>query len=284
MPRRIPKPPRSLTEAWLRLGARRDRRSATNVLMEENRRRLIAELAPGRSFLDLGGMYAVAGDVSFWAEEAGATRVHLFDGMDPSDEFARKHAERGSRVTYQQADLHDPLDVQAAGHFDVTWCAGVIYHSPDPYRQLLHLRSMTTERLLLGSHVVPEPPGGIEGLCVFYPGRSPKEEQAFAVLHGDQAAAYPGATRPFIETPMLGYANMWWGFTPSALRALIHTAGFEILEEYRYTPVFMDIVARPAGTPDFIPQLGASRRRSRDLLSAIAAEERPQWWVVPDVS
>jgi hypothetical protein len=62
----------------------------------ENRRALVRRLAPGRSFVDLGGMFAVAGDVAFWAEEAGATRVLLFDGMDPSAEFAHKHAQRRS--------------------------------------------------------------------------------------------------------------------------------------------------------------------------------------------
>src|SRR5512145_1085344 len=104
--------PANLTEAWLQLGARRAGRELTKGGLWENRRALVERLAPGRSFMDLGGMFSVAGDVAFWAEEHGAERVLIFDGMDPSEEFQRKHAERNSHVSYQQGDLHDPVDVE----------------------------------------------------------------------------------------------------------------------------------------------------------------------------
>lgn len=45
-------------------------------------------------------MFQVAGEASFLAEEAGATRVVLLDGMDPSEEFQAKHAARSSAVRY----------------------------------------------------------------------------------------------------------------------------------------------------------------------------------------
>lgn len=45
---------------------------------------------------------------------------------------------------------------------------GVLYHSPDPYRLIEHLRRLTIETLILGNRVIPELPG-IEGACVFYP-------------------------------------------------------------------------------------------------------------------
>jgi len=99
---------------------------------------MIERLAPGSSFLDLGGMWGVDGDVAFAAERAGASRVVLFDGMDPTEPFQAKHRDAGSQVAYVQGDLHDPEDVQRLGTFDVVWCTGVIYHSPNPY-----LRSTT---------------------------------------------------------------------------------------------------------------------------------------------
>jgi hypothetical protein len=171
--------------------------------------------------------------------------------------------------------------VEAAGEWEVVWCAGVIYHSPDAYRQLLHLRSMTREWLLLGSRVIPEVPG-IENACVFYPGRSARAEQAFARPHEVPAAALPGMTAPFDTTPLLGYANTWWGFTPSALRSLVHTAGFEIREEYRYSPFIVDLVAVPGAPPQSIPPLGFSRDRGRATVEGMAPGERPAWWAVPD--
>lgn len=265
-----------LTSAWLR-GAQWLAQRRPGPELWENRYRLIERLTPGRSFLDLGGMYSVAGEVSFRAERAGATRVVLFDGMDPSDEFDAKHREAGSSVTYVQGDLHDPDDIDALGRFDVVWCAGVIYHSPNPYLQLLHLRRITNEHLLIGTHVIPEVPG-MENACIFYPGRSSAAEGAFARAHSEEvAAAFPGMTSPFSKQLLLGYANMWWGLTPSAVTSMLRYTGFEVYEQFRYSWYFHDYLARPIEEPDFIPPLGMSRARGKERLAGFGDEDRPTW-------
>lgn len=221
-------------------------------------------------------MWGVDGDVAFAAERAGATRVVLFDGMDPTGEFERKHREAGSEVTYVQGDLHDPQDVERLGTFDVVWCAGVIYHSPNPYLQLNHLRGLTRRWLLLGTEVIPEVPG-LENACVFYPGRSEASQRAFADAYGDRARPYPGMTRAFDEAPLTGYANMWWGLSPSAVRSMLRYSGFEVREELRYVWSFHDFLAEAAGTPDFIPPLGMSRRRGDQRLESFEPGARPAW-------
>ena len=264
------------TAAWLRHASAAHRRNPPGFALWPNRAALVERLAPGRSFLDLGGMFSVAGDVAFQAESAGASRVVLFDGMDPSIEFDERHRELGSAVTYVQGDLHDPEDIRRLGSFDIVWCAGVIYHSPNPYQQLHHLRSITAEWLLLGTHVIPEVPG-IENACIFYPGRSTASETAFAQAHGEEAAAYPGMTRPFDTSELLGYANMWWGLSSSAVRSMLTYAGFELTEEFSYSWDFSDFLARPGQEPSFIPPLGFSRARGEDRLSAHNADDRPPW-------
>ena len=264
------------TQAWLRAGAREARRDATETTIWDNRYQLIERLAPGRTFLDLGGMFDVAGEVAFRAEEAGATRVVVFDGMDPSREFEEKHEKRDSAVEYVQGDLHDPEDMRLVGEFDVVWCAGVIYHSPNPYQQLLHLRSITSEWLLLGTHVMPEVPG-VENACIFYPGRSAAAEAAFAGAHGAEAARYPGMTMPFSETPLLGYGNMWWGLSPSAVRSMLRFTGFDVVEEFRYRWSFHDYLAKVGPAPEFIPPLGFSRARGADRLAEIGPAAPPRW-------
>jgi methyltransferase family protein len=253
-----------LALAWLKGGQLRSRRSG-QLERWDNRHRLVERLAPGKSFLDLGGMWGVAGDIAFRAERAGATRVVLFDGMDPSDEFLQKRRDASSEIAYVQGDLHDPDDVRELGTFDVVWCTGVVYHSPNPYLQLSHLRSLTEQWLVLGSEVIPEVPG-IENACVFYPGRSDPSERAFAHAYSDAAPIYPGMTHPFDETPLLGYANMWWGLSPSALRSLLRYSGFDVREEFHYTWSFLDCLAEAVRTPDFIPPLGFSRARGEDRL------------------
>jgi methyltransferase family protein len=263
-----------LTSIWLRVGARLARRGHHTDLWG-SRYALVERLAPGRTFLDLGGMWDVAGDVAFAAERAGATRVVLFDGMDPSSEFSAKHAEAGSQVTYVQGDLHDPVDVERLGKFDVVWCAGVIYHSPNPYQQLFHLRRLTRRHLLLGSHVIPEVPG-IENACVFYPGRSEESLAAFWKVHG-QTEGFPGMTRPFDETPLLAYANMWWGLTPSAIRSMLRYAGFRVLEEFSPFWYFRDFLCEATGEPEFLPPLGFSRARGDERLAGVPSADRPGW-------
>jgi hypothetical protein len=264
------------TEAWLRAGARRAGRDSPETTLWDNRYRLIERLAPGKSFLDLGGMFDVAGEVAFRAEEAGATRVVVFDGMDPSQEFEAKHDERDSQVEYVQGDLHDPEDMRLVGEFDVVWCAGVIYHSPNPYQQLFHLRGVTKEWLLLGTHVIPEVPG-VDNACIFYPGQSAEAQAAFAAAHGADAGRYPGMTRPFDEAPLLGYGNMWWGLSPSAVRSMLRYTGFEVVEEFPYQWSFHDYLAKSGPTPDFVPPLGFSRARGAKRLAELGEGGRPRW-------
>ena len=266
---------RLLAGAWLTAGRLSSRRSA-HIERWENRYRLIERLAPGRSFLDLGGMWGVAGEIAFRAESAGATRVVLFDGMDPTDAFHARHRDAGSGVVYVQGDLHDPVDVGRLGTFDVVWCAGIVYHSPNPYLQLNHLRVLTDQWLLLGSEVIPEV-AGIENACVFHPGRSRASERAFARAYGERAPTYPGMTHAFDETPLQGYANMWWGLSPSALHSMLRYSGFDVREEFRYTWSFHDYLAEAARTPDFIPPLGFSRARGRDRLAGFSPDARPAW-------
>ncbi len=130
------------------------------------------------------------------------------------------------------------------GAFDVVWCTGVVYHSPSPFEQLRNLRSLTAGRLLLGSHVIPEIPG-IEQACLWYPGTSEETRQAFRRAHGgDRAPRCLAVTEPFDPAPEAAYSNYWWGITPSALRAMLAAAGFELIEERAYTTFLVDMLAR----------------------------------------
>jgi SAM-dependent methyltransferase len=221
---------------------------------------LIARVAPGKSFLDMGGMLGIGGDDAFAAESAGATRIVICDGMDPTDEFQRKHAERSSRVEYVQGDLHDPVTVERLGTFDVVWCMGVLYHSPDPYRLIEHLRLLCTETLVLGNRVIPELPG-IEGACVFYPALSDDSRRAFAWMHGREAPQLPGAAAPFDRTPAMGYVNYWWGLTPSAIVGMLRLARFDVVERFQPEPTGLEIVARVAPGESVVPELEFARER-----------------------
>jgi len=225
---------------------------------------LIRRHAPGGSFVDIGAMWQMHGRMAFVAEEAGATAVTAVDAMDPTPEFGRERARRDSRVRFVQGDLHDPLTVEAIGRHDFVWCSGVIYHSPNPYVLIEHLRRLTGQLIYLGTQIVPEVPG-FEGACVFYPGLCESSRRAHGSVHGAGHNAI-GVNSPFDATPGLGYANYWWGITPSALRAMVRTARFEIVEEMHPDPFAMSVLARPVAGGSVIPapELARERGQARD--------------------
>ncbi|MGI8461304.1 MAG: class I SAM-dependent methyltransferase [Solirubrobacterales bacterium] len=228
--------------AWLTAGRLRARRGL-DLDFPRRRRDTVRRLAPGRSFIDVGGLWNVHGETAFEAEEAGASKVTVLDAMEPTREFEEEHARRRSAVEFVRADLHDAEAIAALGSFDVVWCTGVVYHSPSPFEQLEHLRRICDGELYLGSHVIPEVPG-IEQACIWYPGLSEGGRSAFTRAHGgDRAPVCLGVTRPF--NPGERYGNWWWGISPSALVAMTEAAGFEVGDRHHWTAFLIDLLARP---------------------------------------
>ena len=254
---------RPLTEAWIAAARARRRIGKPSVEQwEESKRRWIAEHAPGRSFADIGGLL-IDGATSFAAEDAGASAVTLFDVGDQeyAPEYLAERERRDSQVRYVQGDLHDTAFAEQVGPHDVVWCTGVLYHTPNPVHQLTQLREITRELLFLGTHTIPEVPG-VEQACLFYPYLSDASRHALARPHF-RAEGYWGIGTPFDERPMMGYANFWWGITPSALQAMLRAARFEVVEERRPHPYpwYTEVVARPVDADPLLPPTDYHRRR-----------------------
>jgi hypothetical protein len=251
-----------ISESWVFLN--RLRRRVGKPSAEEwwaKRHGFIETHAPGRSFADIGGLFHLHGDVAFRAEKAGASKVTLFDGGDEDyGGFAKRR--RGSKVRFVQGDLEEPASVERIGPHDVVWCTGVIYHTPNPVLQLLHLREITKELLFLGTHSIPEIPG-FDQACIFYPHLNESARRAHARSHWDAEFLYAVGT-PFDDRPMHGYGNFWWGITPSALRAMLATARFEVIEEIRPRdhPWLIDVIARPIDKDPVLPPRSYFRERA----------------------
>jgi len=188
------------------------------------REELVARLAAGRSFADVGCMWSVHGAIAFAAEAAGAREVVGMDVMGETPEYLAEHARRGSRMRFVQGDLHDEVALAGLGPHDVVWCSGVLYHAPHPLLTLERLRSVTAETLILATETLPERLG-TKNVCVFAP----------------EPGVHPTHTEPF--DPERGYVNWYWGITPSALRAMLGATGFDVVEEH-LTPFHATMVAR----------------------------------------
>jgi hypothetical protein len=265
-----------LMSAWVALGRLRRRIGKPPLTHTvEVRHDWVRRHAPGRSFLDVGGMYAIKGEIAFLAEEAGASRVTALDAGDAPLVFEPERRRRGSSVRYVQGDLEDPEAAARVGVHDVVFCTGVVYHSPNPVRQLLNLRAMCGDLLYFGTHAVPEVPG-FPGACLYYPAFGEAERRALSKAYW-RPEEHWGIGTPFNERAGLGYGNFWWGLTPSAVRAMLHTAGFDVLEERRVheTPFLLELVARASDRPPLLPPVSYFRARGEHW----EADEVPFDWV-----
>jgi methyltransferase family protein len=215
-------------------GRLRRRRTAPAPDREE----VVRRHAAGKSFCDVGCMWNVHGRIAFVAEEAGASRVTGVDVMGATTEFEAEHERRGSSVRYVNGDLHDPATAADVGPHEVVWCSGVLYHSPNPVLTLERLRELTTQTLILQTVTVPELPGVAQGL-VFYPGLPEREKRLYR-LWGDTAEG--GLASPHASESR--YSPWWWGISPSALRGMLGSVGFEITEEWG-DPFGLHVVAHP---------------------------------------
>jgi hypothetical protein len=181
-------------------------------------------------------MWGINGERAFAAEAYGASRVTGVDLMLPTDEYLAEHRRRNSRVEFFNGDINDKDLVHRVGIHDIVWCTAVLFHVPSPLETLERLRAITAKTLVLGCSTIPEIPG-VPQACVLYPGLDDRQRGIFALAVPDLAI---GVRSPFQRE--LGYANWWWGITPSALRAMIEVSGFNVVEEIAVSEKFETIV------------------------------------------
>jgi hypothetical protein len=201
---------------------------------------LIREHAPERSFLDVGAMWGIDGGMSFLAEDVGAAAVTAIDLTPPTAAYLERHARQGSRIRFVQGDLNAPETLEEAGTHDIVWCTGVLYHVPHPLLTLERLASVCGEYLMLGTQTIPEVPG-LPHACVYWPHLP--EDQRLQYTR-DRPGYRVGLTDAF--RPEQGYGAWWWGISPSALRAMVATTGFEVLDAIE-EPFHSMLLARRTG-------------------------------------
>jgi hypothetical protein len=221
-----------LLRPWL-LGSR-GRRNAQRALRPLGPvKATLRQYAPSNSFVDVGTMWEAHGDVAFEAEELGATKVTAMDVSAPTPQYEAEHARRDSKVRFVQGDVHDAGVLAEVGVHDVVWCSGVLYHCPNPIHTIECLRSITRSVLILITATIPEIPG-VRHASVFFPHLPERDrrayDKAFAIASGTYKpdAEREGLTDPFVAER--GFANWWWGLSPSAVEAMLQASGFELVE------------------------------------------------------
>jgi SAM-dependent methyltransferase len=224
----------------------------------------IHRFAPGMSFLDVGCMWGVNGEYSFVAEAVGATAVTALDVFGPTPEFEQKRRARHSRVRFVLGDATDPRTISTLGPHDVVFCAGVLYHHPSPFDLLVALRQVCRSTLILRTSTIPEV-DGLPNAAVFFPMLDDKARELWQ-LSRLGLRHQEGISNPF--QPEQGYGNWFWGLTPSCLRSMLQTAGFEVHEQWE-EPFAQTMICTPVATA-FVHRL-PGESEARDMAEVISA-------------
>lgn len=211
--------------------------------------RWIAELAGGRSFVDVGGLWGTTNERVSDALKAGAASAAMADIAPPDHRLWAAFDERmaGMGLTdYERisADVMAPDLPERVAARDLVHCSGVIYHMPDPMGCLRNLRAITKEHLILVSMVVPEIISNSAGTLdfrgagtFFLPALDEHQhrvlheyfEKAQIRVHGITGAPIPEWTDPVDGAPRFG--PWWWLLTPHLVRTMVSISGFELVED-----------------------------------------------------
>lgn len=208
----------------------------------------IQRLVPGKSFIDVGGLWGTVNEKVTVALAAGASRATMSDiapaGHELWDLFERHAANRG-------IGGHDCLpgfDITALDRqpeppvYDLVHCSGIIYHVPDPWRMLRNLRMLGRGHVILTSMVLPPRLDNAAGqlelpqdTALYVPGLRDQVRQVVA-RHFDDRGIKVAAINTALDEPWIwpdGHANFgpwWWLLSPEFLARLCTSAGFEVLE------------------------------------------------------
>jgi SAM-dependent methyltransferase len=211
-----------------------------------------AEHVPGKSFVDVGGLWGVVGERVTVAAQHDATSLAMVDHTREHglwDHFRKRLEAHGikSSVRMISADVEHPDFAATVGRFDVVYCRGLLYHTPSPVQFLAQLREITNTCLILGSMVLAEAiaaklnvaPG--LPLSLFVPALDERQRQTVADAYNfpDHARAL-GVTEPWNDwigppnavIPRHDAKPYWWLHRPAAIEAMLRIVGFDVRDRY----------------------------------------------------
>jgi hypothetical protein len=182
-------------------------------------------------------MWRVHGAYAIHAALHDATRVVGVDIMAATPESLARNAEIPNPVTFVQADVNAPDFVARIGQHDVVFCAGVLYHMPNPLFTLEQLRGICGQTLILATASIPERKD--PNTAIFWPHLS---DAARARLGYRTGTLKRGVDTPF--ELQRGYGNWFWGLSPTCVRSMLQAAGFTVEEFYEHQWVVTAVCSR----------------------------------------
>jgi hypothetical protein len=211
------------------------------------RNEVIAGLARGKSFAEIGGLWGLVNEKISVAHEAGASHFCAVDIWKSDSEWWAKFRERCAELRITVREIIGSIDnleiVSQVGRYDIVHCAGVLYHCPNPMLTIANLAAITKETLILTSAVMPEVISNERGTLML------SEDKAICIpciseYHRRIADLYItqkyGGGAWGINSPVdawyfadgsPNYGPWWWLWTPAYVRRLLMAAGLSIVDE-----------------------------------------------------
>jgi hypothetical protein len=216
----------------------------------------IAGVAPGRSFLDLGGIRERSGNErASWAQRCGATDVAMADLLSLDHELWEHFRNQVRAHGIRDIDFRPEMDVDSAGfaeklgRYDIVSAPLLLYHAPNPVHTLLNLRRVVGEYLIAGTVTVPDVVENEEGRvafpaasALFLPALRGRERAVmrryyldrFALDLDTHAPAGDGATMPYVTRGAPSPWPYWWFFTKSAFERALELLEMRILDRHTW--------------------------------------------------
>lgn len=207
--------------------------------MNDPRDEYISQVAKGKSFADVGGLWGTVSEKVSVAHSHGASALTMIDVASPADEEWRLFEERRRNlglpsVSCISGDVVTLVETNSCPQFDVVHCSGVLYHIPDPVRLVAALRKITRDYLVLCSAVTATKVESDDGTlhvpdaaALFIPALQNRERAILSSYWrrfvGDQAL---GITAPQPSWQLDDFSPWWWLPTVEALKAICTVAGF----------------------------------------------------------
>ncbi|UPY37191.1 hypothetical protein [Sediminicoccus sp. KRV36] len=216
----------------------------------------IAAVAPGRSFVDIGGIRERSGNErASWAQRCGAVDVAMADILPLEHELWAYF--RDSTRAHQihdidfrpETDVDHPGFAQKLGRFDIVNAASLLYHAPNPIHTLLNLRRVVGEYLIASTVVVPDAVENAEGRvsfaaasALFLPALRGRERAVLRRYYLDRfqvdldihAPASDGAKMPYVTQGAPSTWPYWWFFTKSAFERALELLEMRILDRHTW--------------------------------------------------
>jgi hypothetical protein len=216
----------------------------TDIL--DHRDDFIRSVAKGRSFLEVGGLWGEVNEKATVAFAAGATGIGALDIWRADSEWWERFRQRCAGaglppVREVIGSIDNPAVVDEIGVYDVVHCAGVIYHCPNPFLTISHLRRMCGEYLLLTTAVMPPVIENEHGRLELGPDQAilvpTISDRHRRIADTYMTAAYGGGAYG-VNSPIDGwffsggepnYGPWWWLWTAEYMQRLLSVCGFEVV-------------------------------------------------------